>query len=108
MPLYEYECRKCHHRLEKIQKFSDPPEQVCPQCGKKALERLISPAGIRFKGSGWYETDYGRKTQPETEKPKEEVKVEAKERAPAKGEKTGTRKQTEGQGKRSDSSKQKT
>ena len=60
MPLYEYECKKCGHRFEKIQKFSDPHETKCPQCGGK-LEQVISAPAVQFKGSGWYVTDYGRK-----------------------------------------------
>ena len=60
MPLYEYECQKCGHRFEKIQKFSDPLETKCPKCGGK-LEQVISAPAVQFKGSGWYVTDYGRK-----------------------------------------------
>ncbi len=61
MPLYEYECVKCGATVEKIQKFSDPPLTVCEKCGGK-LERLISSPAIQFKGSGWYVTDYARKS----------------------------------------------
>jgi len=60
LPLYEYQCSKCGERIEKIQKFSDPPLSVCPRCGGK-LERLLSSPAIQFKGSGWYVTDYARK-----------------------------------------------
>ena len=59
MPLYEYECRQCHQRLEKIQSFSAPPEKVCPQCGGE-LERVISAPAIQFKGGGWYVNDYAK------------------------------------------------
>ena len=59
MPLYEYQCRKCGRRVEKIQKFSDPPLTTCEACGGK-LERLLSSPAIQFKGSGWYVTDYAR------------------------------------------------
>jgi putative FmdB family regulatory protein len=61
MPLYEYECEACGHRFEKIQKFSDPPEDTCPKCGGKVKKLLSSPA-IQFKGSGWYITDYAKKS----------------------------------------------
>jgi putative FmdB family regulatory protein len=61
VPLYEYQCRKCHSLMERIQKFSDPPLTVCPHCGGE-LERLISAPAIQFKGSGWYATDYARKS----------------------------------------------
>ncbi len=60
LPLYEYECKKCGRRLEKIRKFSDPPLTVCENCGGKLKQLLSSPA-IRFKGSGWYVNDYARK-----------------------------------------------
>ncbi len=61
MPLYEYECTKCGQRVEKIQKFSDAPLTRCEKCGGE-LERLISSPAIQFKGTGWYVTDYGRKS----------------------------------------------
>lgn len=58
MPLYEYQCDTCGHRFERIQKFSDPPVDVCPSCGKSPVTKLISAPGIQFKGAGWYITDY--------------------------------------------------
>ncbi len=58
MPLYEYECKKCHHRFERIQKFSDPVPS-CPKC-KGAVEQLLHAPAVQFKGSGWYVTDYAR------------------------------------------------
>ena len=61
MPLYEYERKKCHHRFERIQKFSDPHVKKCPKCGA-ALELLISSSTVQFKGSGWYVTDYAKKS----------------------------------------------
>jgi len=60
MPLYEYQCEKCAHRFEVIQKFSDAPIDVCPKCGGPVAKLLSSPA-IQFKGSGWYITDYAKK-----------------------------------------------
>ena len=60
MPLYEYQCEKCAHRFEVIQKFSDAPIDVCPKCGGPVVKLLSSPA-IQFKGSGWYITDYSQK-----------------------------------------------
>lgn len=59
MPLYEYQCDACGHRFEVIQKFSDPPIEVCEKCGGTVRKLLSSPA-IQFKGSGWYITDYAR------------------------------------------------
>jgi putative FmdB family regulatory protein len=61
MPLYEYECKKCHHRFEKIQKFSDPHVKKCPKCGGP-IEQVISAPAVQFKGSGWYVTDYAKKS----------------------------------------------
>ena len=61
MPLYEYQCEKCGVTIEKIQKFSDAPLKKCEKCGGR-LERLISSSAIQFKGSGWYVTDYPRKS----------------------------------------------
>lgn len=61
MPIYEYQCRKCKHRFERIQKFSDPPIRKCPECSGGRVEKLLSPPAVHFKGSGWYITDYARK-----------------------------------------------
>ena len=61
MPLYEYECDACGRRFEVIQKFSDPPVEVCKECGKGPVRKLLSSPAIQFKGSGWYITDYAQK-----------------------------------------------
>jgi putative FmdB family regulatory protein len=58
MPIYEYRCTACQHKLESLQKFSDAPLVVCPQCGRGALTKLVSAAGFHLKGSGWYQTDF--------------------------------------------------
>ena len=59
MPTYESRCNKCSHQFELFQSMKDSPKRKCPECGKNALERLIGVgAGIIFKGSGFYETDY--------------------------------------------------
>jgi putative FmdB family regulatory protein len=60
MPLYEYLCKKCGHRFEKIQKFSDKMVKKCPECGG-LVEQVISAPAVQFKGSGWYVTDYAKK-----------------------------------------------
>ncbi|HXH28132.1 MAG TPA: zinc ribbon domain-containing protein [Candidatus Polarisedimenticolia bacterium] len=98
MPLYEYECRACGHRFERIQKFSDPILRKCPRCKKVKLKKLLSPPAVRFKGTGWYVTDYGRKgsagSRPDAdhakdgdkEKPAKEGPAAA-DRKPAKGRK---------------------
>ena len=59
MPIYEYECEKCGHRFEQIQKFSDPPLEVCPKCGS-AVHKMQSAPAFQFKGTGWYVTDYAK------------------------------------------------
>jgi len=61
MPLYEYRCKKCGHLFEKIQKFSDKLVKKCPECGGP-VEQTISAPAVQFKGSGWYVTDYAKKS----------------------------------------------
>ena len=63
MPIYEYRCQSCDHELEALQKLSDPELSDCPSCGQPELKKLISPVGFRFKGSGWYETDFKKGNQ---------------------------------------------
>ncbi len=67
MPLYEYRCKDCGAILEKIRKFSDPPLRKCEKCGGK-LEQMLSSPAIQFKGTGWYITDYARKSGSESGK----------------------------------------
>jgi len=64
VPLYEYRCKNCHHKFERIQKFSDDPVRICPECGQQAVEQMLSAPAVQFKGSGWYVTDYARKGGP--------------------------------------------
>ena len=69
MPLYEYECDDCGHRFELIRKFSDEPLRECPTCAGH-VRKLVSSPAIQFKGTGWYVTDYARKSsgaQPASE-----------------------------------------
>jgi putative FmdB family regulatory protein len=61
MPIYEYRCKKCHHTFERIQRFSDPHVKKCPECGG-AVEQVLSAPAVQFKGSGWYVTDYAKKS----------------------------------------------
>ena len=65
MPIYEYQCSSCEHKMEALQKISDDPLTTCPSCDKPNLVKLISAASFRLKGSGWYETDFktGNKKQ---------------------------------------------
>jgi putative FmdB family regulatory protein len=65
MPTYDYECRKCSHRFEAFQNITAEPLKKCPECGKRSLQRLIGAgAGIIFKGSGFYITDYKQSSSP--------------------------------------------
>lgn len=66
MPTYGYKCETCGHELEAFQKMSDAPLRTCPSCGKDALRRQFYPAGVLFKGSGFYKTDYAAKKTSET------------------------------------------
>jgi putative FmdB family regulatory protein len=63
MPIYEYRCEHCGHEMDALQKISDAPLVDCPECGRPGLKKLVSAAGFRLKGGGWYETDFksGRK-----------------------------------------------
>jgi putative FmdB family regulatory protein len=61
VPLYEYQCKKCKHKFEKIQKFSDRPIRKCPECGSP-VEKIQHAPAVQFKGTGWYVTDYGGKS----------------------------------------------
>ncbi len=61
MPLYEFQCETCQKVTERIQKFSDPPMEACPACGGP-VKKLVSSPAIQFKGTGWYITDYARKS----------------------------------------------
>ncbi len=65
MPIYEYACSDCDHKLEIIQKMNDPRLEQCPACGKNTLKKLISPSAFRLKGTGWYETDFSGKKKPQ-------------------------------------------
>jgi putative FmdB family regulatory protein len=74
MPTYEYKCENCSHELEAFQSITSRPLKKCPECGKLKLQRLLGTgAGLIFKGSGFYETDYrsdSYKKAAESEKPK--------------------------------------
>ncbi len=74
MPIYEYSCKSCGHQFEALQKMSDAPLEDCPECHEKSLRKLMSAAGFRLKGSGWYATDFkggGKPPAKAAEKPKE-------------------------------------
>lgn len=86
MPLYEYECKKCKHRFERIQSFSDQPVKKCPKCGGP-VERLLSAPAVQFKGTGWYVTDYAGKTTKSEKSESESASESVSESKPDKSEK---------------------
>ena len=65
LPLYEYRCKSCGHRFEKIQKVNDAPETACPRCDGELVRPLTAPA-LQFKGAGWYVNDYASKSSGST------------------------------------------
>ena len=95
MPIYEYECNKCGHRFEAIQKVADAPLKKCEKC-KGKVERLISSPAIQFKGTGWYVTDYAKKSgEPDSSKSKstsssDSDSSDSKKSSSKKKEKTGS------------------
>jgi putative FmdB family regulatory protein len=113
VPLYEYQCKKCKHKFEKIQKFSDRPIRKCPECGGP-VEKIQHAPAVQFKGTGWYVTDYGGKGDksktdggPEkgsSEKAGAEKKDSAAKEDGAKGKDSGTKKS---ESKKSESKKSK-
>ena len=106
MPLYEYRCKKCGHAFEQIQKFSDPLVADCLQCkAKGTVEQLMSRSSVRFKGSGWYATDYAKKPMSAPAKSGDSKTGESK--TEVKAESGGTEKKTETKTKKSESSDKK-
>lgn len=80
MPIYTYRCENCGVQFERHQSFSDQPLTRCPECNKNKLRKVITPAGIVFKGSGWYATDHRSKSTTST--PAAAKTGESKEAAP--------------------------
>ena len=81
MPIYEYECLKCGHNLEVMQKVSDEPLTKCPKCKAHKLEKLLSAPAFQFKGSGWYVTDYRGNGKPAEAKSDKAEKADKTEKA---------------------------
>jgi len=108
MPIYEYECKKCGHQTEVMQKFSDPPMAECDMCCGK-MRKLISSSTFHLKGSGWYVTDYASKSRsgPGTEtksKSGAENKKETTSKSDTKSPKSETKSSTGGSEKKKNSS----
>lgn len=80
MPIYEYTCSKCGKTIEVIQKMSDKPLRTHAGCRGK-LTKIISASGFQFKGTGWYVTDYARKSQPEKSESGKEAKTDSSKTA---------------------------
>ena len=107
MPLYEYQCKKCKHRFEKIQSFSDAPIKKCPSCGAKAVEKLFSAPAVHFKGSGFYVTDYAKKSSSEgssSSEAKSESKGAGKDGGSGSSEKSSETKASDSSGSKDKSS----
>ena len=92
MPIYEYRCSSCGHKLEALQKISEPLLTQCPACHRDALVKQVSAAGFQLKGSGWYATDFRNGSKPPAKpdaktdakaESKSETKVDAKADAAA-------------------------
>ena len=88
MPIYEYECQQCGFQHEALQKVSDEPLKVCPSCNAEALKKLVSAAGFRLSGSGWYETDFKSGNQKNLTKKDSEKAKDGKDGKGDKKEKT--------------------
>lgn len=86
MPFYEYQCTKCGHEEEVLQKISDKPLKICPSCGKSSMQKKVSAAAFRLKGGGWYETDFksGKKKNVAGEEKAGSGSQESKKAAPKK------------------------
>ena len=93
MPTYDYECEKCGHRFEMFQAMSDPPRKRCPKCRGKVRRLIGTGAGMIFKGSGFYVTDYRSDSYKEQKKKESgdhpKVKDQPKPKPPDKGGKKG-------------------
>jgi putative FmdB family regulatory protein len=94
MPLYEYQCEKCAHRFEVIQKYSDAPIAICPKCGGPVMKLLSSPA-IQFKGSGWYITDYAKSGSRDSKDSKDHAPASPSSSSETKAETPKTETKTE-------------
>lgn len=83
MPIYIYRCESCGVQFEKHQSFTDEPLKKCPECSQMSLRKVLTPAGIVFKGSGWYATDHksasGTRSSAKTETPAADASTPAKD-----------------------------
>ena len=83
MPTYEYKCNACGHHFEEFQSITSPPIRVCPVCGEEHVTRLMTGgSGLIFKGSGFYITDYKKKSSDSNGATQKETKAESKKESP--------------------------
>ena len=92
MPIYEYECQACGYHHEALQKISDEPLTICPSCNADALKKLISAAGFRLSGNGWYETDFKASNKKNLTKKDSDKKDPAKSKSGDSSKKSDTKK----------------
>jgi len=92
MPIYEYKCQSCGHELEKLQRLNDERLKDCPECGKAELQRLVSAAGFRLKGAGWYETDFKKGSKKNLHDSGAEKSTDSKKSTSDSGKSTSTKK----------------
>jgi putative FmdB family regulatory protein len=78
MPIYEYRCHSCGKKFEALQKFSDEPLTVHPECGGGPVDRLLSAPALQFKGSGWYVNDYAKGSSSKPGETKSDAKSDSK------------------------------
>ena len=87
MPTYDYVCKSCEHQFERFQSITAEPIRECPKCEKRSVRRVITAgAGVIFKGSGFYQTDYRSKSYQEAakkEKPEKKSQAETSSRDPS-------------------------
>jgi putative FmdB family regulatory protein len=91
VPIYEYECNKCGHFLEVIQKISDDALTKCPACHAPELQKRVSAAAFHLKGNGWYVTDFKDKPKPVTEDNKKDHNGKNADSTAKTTDKTGTK-----------------
>jgi putative FmdB family regulatory protein len=87
MPIYEYQCKKCRHKFEQLQKITEKPLRVCPKCKKLQLVKLVSNTSFQLKGSGWYVTDFKDKKPDNNKKGQDSDKPIVKKKDPKPAEK---------------------
>jgi putative FmdB family regulatory protein len=90
MPIYEYQCTACGFQKEVLQKISDEPLKICPECGKETMQKMVTAAAFRLKGSGWYETDFKK----DNKKNVAESSTDSKGKKPAESKATAEKKPT--------------